>query len=209
MSKTGCRKGFTLIELLVVIAIIAILAAILFPIFTAAQENARRTKCMSQLKQIGVATLSYADDYHGYLPVFSTSDGSECYPLTYKLRNYVGGAGEYAGKSSTGVTQTRYRMWCCPSDNGWKPLKIKPSYYVMFGSSYMFNWNIYLTAAPIKTAKMVSSCRSSKSLILYWDEISHPTGSTWVQNTAYGDGHVCGIPNASLSKGVNGTSTLF
>jgi prepilin-type N-terminal cleavage/methylation domain-containing protein/prepilin-type processing-associated H-X9-DG protein len=59
------RKGFTLIELLVVIAIIAILAAILFPVFARAREKARQASCSSNLKQIGLAMLMYASDYDG------------------------------------------------------------------------------------------------------------------------------------------------
>jgi prepilin-type N-terminal cleavage/methylation domain-containing protein/prepilin-type processing-associated H-X9-DG protein len=61
MSKQ--HKGFTLIELLVVIAIIAILAAILFPVFARARENARKTSCLSNLKQIGLAQMQYSQDY--------------------------------------------------------------------------------------------------------------------------------------------------
>lgn len=62
------RKAFTLIELLVVIAIIAILAAILFPVFARARENARRASCQSNLKQIGLGILQYAQDYDEKMP---------------------------------------------------------------------------------------------------------------------------------------------
>jgi len=61
-------KGFTLIELLVVIAIIAILAAILFPVFARARENARQTSCLSNLKQIALGYLMYVQDYDGMAP---------------------------------------------------------------------------------------------------------------------------------------------
>jgi prepilin-type N-terminal cleavage/methylation domain-containing protein/prepilin-type processing-associated H-X9-DG protein len=57
------RRGFTLIELLVVIAIIAILAAILFPVFAKAREKARQSSCLSNFKQVAIACLSYAQDY--------------------------------------------------------------------------------------------------------------------------------------------------
>ena len=62
------QKGFTLIELLVVIAIIAILAAILFPVFAQAREKARMTTCLSNLKQIGTGLMMYAQDYDEILP---------------------------------------------------------------------------------------------------------------------------------------------
>jgi prepilin-type N-terminal cleavage/methylation domain-containing protein/prepilin-type processing-associated H-X9-DG protein len=63
------RPGFTLIELLVVIAIIAILAAILFPVFAQAREKARAASCLSNCKQLGTALRMYLDDYEGAFPL--------------------------------------------------------------------------------------------------------------------------------------------
>jgi prepilin-type N-terminal cleavage/methylation domain-containing protein/prepilin-type processing-associated H-X9-DG protein len=74
------RRGFTLIELLVVIAIIAILAAILFPVFAKAREKARQTSCLSNIKQIMIGTLAYAQDY------------DECMPGAYTAFNSAYGA---------------------------------------------------------------------------------------------------------------------
>lgn len=68
MQPQLSRRGFTLIELLVVIAIIAILAAILFPVFAQARDKARQTTCLSNHKQLGTATLMYAQDYDEQFP---------------------------------------------------------------------------------------------------------------------------------------------
>ena len=94
------KHGFTLIELLVVIAIIAILAAILFPVFAQAREKARQTSCLSNLKNIGTAVMLYADDNH------------ETYPLTYSgdpnsaTCNLPGALNSYI---------KNYAIWYCPS----------------------------------------------------------------------------------------------
>ena len=66
------KKGFTLIELLVVIAIIAILAAILFPVFARARENARRSSCSSNIKQIGLGFQQYIQDYDEKYPLIAS-----------------------------------------------------------------------------------------------------------------------------------------
>ncbi|MFP3903696.1 MAG: DUF1559 domain-containing protein [Armatimonadota bacterium] len=69
------RRGFTLIELLVVIAIIAILAAILFPVFARAREKARQTSCLSNMKQLGLAFSMYAQDYDETMPYMRRDHG--------------------------------------------------------------------------------------------------------------------------------------
>src|SRR5262245_34867273 len=68
------RNGFTLIELLVVIAIIAILAAILFPVFAQAREKARQATCLSNLKQIGTGLMMYVQDFDEAVPAGTTAN---------------------------------------------------------------------------------------------------------------------------------------
>src|SRR5262249_15795329 len=72
MSHRTRRPAFTLIELLVVIAIFAILAAILFPVFAQARAKARQAACLSNMKQIGLGLMMYAQDYDETLPGNST-----------------------------------------------------------------------------------------------------------------------------------------
>lgn len=68
MRTLSRAKGFTLIELLVVIAIIAILAAILFPVFAQAREKARAASCLSNCKQLGTAAMMYSQDWDEKFP---------------------------------------------------------------------------------------------------------------------------------------------
>jgi prepilin-type N-terminal cleavage/methylation domain-containing protein len=80
-SASGSSRGFTLIELLVVIAIIAILAAILFPVFAQAREKARQTTCLSNMKQMGTGVMMYLQDWEDVYPlnrVFALPRGSAC-----------------------------------------------------------------------------------------------------------------------------------
>jgi prepilin-type N-terminal cleavage/methylation domain-containing protein/prepilin-type processing-associated H-X9-DG protein len=77
------RRGFTLIELLVVIAIIAILAAILFPVFARAREKARQTTCLSNHKELALALLMYAQDYDETMPRYYVTYPGVNGPLGY------------------------------------------------------------------------------------------------------------------------------
>src|SRR5712671_1524511 len=89
------RNGFTLIELLVVIAIIAILAAILFPVFAQARERARMTACLSNMRQIGTSLMMYAQDYDETLPYIRfhgagvCGKGAGCYTWKNAIRPYL------------------------------------------------------------------------------------------------------------------------
>lgn len=102
-------KGFTLIELLVVISIIALLAAILFPVFSRARDNARRSGCHSNLRQIGMGMLQYAQDYDESL-----------------VRNYYGDNGYLISDSTPGAQKWKWmdavqphlkseQLFSCPS----------------------------------------------------------------------------------------------
>jgi prepilin-type N-terminal cleavage/methylation domain-containing protein len=100
-------RGFTLIELLVVIAIIAILAAILFPVFAQAREKARATTCLSDNKQIGISMAMYMQDYDNTFPPQRT-DGMLTLAAGGKEGTYYDALLPY---------QKNYQIWICPSDS--------------------------------------------------------------------------------------------
>ena len=127
MDRRRSRSGFTLIELLVVIAIIAILAAILFPVFAQAREKARAIACLSNAKQMGTAAMMYAQDYDETLPTWSLYYAC-LYPSSGKGGGASCGNGSSApywdlailpyvksGKPDVSATAQFSGVWRCPS----------------------------------------------------------------------------------------------
>jgi prepilin-type N-terminal cleavage/methylation domain-containing protein/prepilin-type processing-associated H-X9-DG protein len=110
------RKGFTLIELLVVIAIIAILAAILFPVFAQAREKARAISCISNQKQIGLGVLQYLQDYDETFPRANYNDAANSHEWSYVINPYVKN-GLLGGNAVQQWNQIG-GVWACPSYNG-------------------------------------------------------------------------------------------
>jgi prepilin-type N-terminal cleavage/methylation domain-containing protein/prepilin-type processing-associated H-X9-DG protein len=144
------RRGFTLIELLVVIAIIAILAAILFPVFAKAREKARQTSCLSNVKQIALSAMMYAQDYDEKFPLVYT-DVTNVPLWQDRLVPYI--------KNS--------QIWDCPSQSnrglyssyGWNEWMANyamaqvasPADTIMLGDARGYNWHMtppFVTGHP-------------------------------------------------------------
>jgi len=152
------RSGFTLIELLVVIAIIAILAAILFPVFMQAKSRGQQTKCVSHTRQIGTAIMSYSDDYGGALPyAFNQTNWSIWWEGTFRerLRPHLKSKGVLMCPVRTAVRES------------WDPRPISQI------SHYGINY--YLV------------CETSKWGFCYLSEIKRPTRTILISENFDGD----------------------
>ena len=127
-------RAFTLIELLVVIAIIAILAAILFPVFAQAKEAAKKTACLAQSKQLGTAFLMYSNDYDDYMPallarVTPINGGSFSWPVIpydQQIKPYVKNDEIYRCPDDVagGAPASNIPFW----DGNYRTKKLKRSY---------------------------------------------------------------------------------
>jgi len=159
-------KGFTLIELLVVIAIISILAAILFPVFARARENARRASCMSNLKQIGLGMMMYVQDYDGkyFLRRFDYPAG------TY---TYFGPWGSNPGFLQPYVKSTQ--LFSCPSGDATSS----------YPSGYAINLKLGTGVSSIITQSRVEV--PSEMIVFYdttWALSGYvPTANSWTTGT--------------------------
>ena len=172
--KVGRRVingGFTLIELLVVIAIISILAAMLFPSFSKARELARRTSCISNLKQIGLGVMMYKQDY------------DELFPIGYPC--FVTPAVEPTMISVLDVEIKNRQVWMCPS---WKG-----TYSGAYEGSYNF-----ITAEPKTPGNQATSLLNNA---LGVPGIRNPSSDSAVARPAEYPLLFCGIAPQQVSAG--------
>lgn len=155
IRKNKAVQGFTLIELLVVVAIIILLAAILFPVFARARENARRAGCLSNLKQLGLGIMMYSQDY------------DETYPYTYR--------GDHRWVNDILPYVKNKQVFRCPSGEtlaGWDgPNTLH--YYTRYGMNNDFGTSSNTAPDPVKLAAI----RRPAELILLID--TAPGNPSW------------------------------
>lgn len=168
--------AFTLIELLVVIGIIGILASLLMPAFSRAKGKANDIKCISNLRQIGIALSIYADENQGRLPFAERRPSTPVDPahvlprIVNVLSNHVGGA---------------VAIFKCPND--------RAGYFQKEGSSY--EWNYQANGQPIVLPGVISGIQMTavKARLMYDYENFHPGSTNGTKNVLHGDGHVAPI----------------
>lgn len=159
-SRNHPRSAFTLVELLIVIAIIAVLAAILFPVFARARENARRASCQSNLKQIALGAMQYIQDYDEHYPLGLTKESDTSYSSSFDLLR------PYLKSRQIGI---------CPSDTNIPDVLLPlPN---LSPSSYTSNAKVTTTPflgepSPPSIASVVEVSR----LPLIWDAINVSAG---------------------------------
>jgi prepilin-type N-terminal cleavage/methylation domain-containing protein/prepilin-type processing-associated H-X9-DG protein len=177
------KVAFTLIELLVVIGIIGVLTSLLMPAFSRAKGKANDVKCISNLRQIGIALSIYADEFQGKLPYAERLPTSPVTPtnvlprIVDVLSNYVGGA---------------MAIFRCPRDNGGF-FPRGSNYFQMEGSSY--EWNYQANGKPIVLPGVISGIKmtAEKARLMYDYQNFHPGSTNGTKNVLHGDGHVAPI----------------
>ncbi|NUQ02175.1 MAG: DUF1559 domain-containing protein [Armatimonadetes bacterium] len=179
------RSGFTLIELLVVIAIIAILAAILFPVFAKAREKARQSSCNSQVKQLMIGWLSYTQDYDERFPTSSRSAASGGYWYV-RITPYLKNDQIFKCPSASPHVSTTP-----PAPADLYTVDYAPNYYINHAAP-----NIQTLTAMDKPAQFVTMADNygpGDYIHLPWYSARnhwHNDGS----NVGFGDGHVKWLP---------------
>lgn len=186
--KGRTRKGFTLIELLVVIAIISILAAILFPVFARARENARRASCMSNMRQIGLGSVMYVQDYdEKYPPLGGTGAGCSSYPTIYTPSSL---SWEQAIVPYTKSSQ----IFQCPSDT--KAPSTDPD-----NPATSYGYNSYVVGASLAAV-------ANPSQVLMWYEDDAP-GPHWARVSCQNSTYHFDDPLVSFKRHMDGMNINF
>ncbi len=159
VSSSSYRRAFTLIELLVVIAIIAVLAALLFPVFATARGKAREITCVSNLRQIGMAMGMYTQDYDGYYP-YAADPADKNFPVLWNITRAEMDLVPYLHEALMPYVKSK-ALFHCPADSGFTridfvelDLLARPSSFEQFGTSYYYRTEIAATHATESSIQM-------------------------------------------------------